>query len=136
MRCSRYKRSGDAIFGLEVVEGNAFVMNYGTSVVDKTHFRPTLTNMQNFLDSGKTGVGKYDFPDGKDDGMRVNQLRNPASDITEIAEVAEKLQKMTEEAKTEYAESLKQQLKDAENNAKLSDPVNVPTDTGTINVTK
>ena len=68
--------------------------DYGSSVVDKSKFRPTLVNNG----SGQRVVGTsrspvYDFEDGKDTGLRFGVIRNLGADITEVDAVQNILQK-------------------------------------------
>lgn len=85
--------------------------SYGSSVVDKSKFRPTLVNNgsgQRVVGSARSGL--YDFEDGKDTGLRLGVIRSPAPDITEVDSVKQILEKtvnnQVSEAKVKFDTAL------------------------------
>lgn len=126
---TRYKRNFGNLFDVSQIQITPFEIDFGDSVVDKTHFRPSLDNLDSFNSTAScNNIGKYDFPDGKDIGLRVTQLRNLGADITEIQASLDAIKKATDEQKSTLVESLKKQVQEAEVNAALNDPANTVTE--------
>lgn len=53
------------------------------SVVDLSQWKPDLGTVANML-GGSNRIPLYDYEDGKDTGLNLAYLRDPARDITEI----------------------------------------------------
>lgn len=75
------------------------------SIVDKSHFIPVaeaLKNLEGNSASMHSDLTRFDFPNGKDNGMIIPPSRRPGADIAEVQEYVEMIDK-----------SAKQKLNDA-----------------------
>lgn len=62
------------------------------SIVDKSHFIPiaeALKNLEGNSASMHADLTRFDFADGKDNGMTIPPSRRPGADITEVQEYVE-----------------------------------------------
>lgn len=88
------------------------------SIVDRSHFIPVaeaLKNLEGNSASMHADLTRFDFKDGKDNGMLIPPSRRPGADLTEVQEYA---QKIDEAAKQKMAEAVeKQRAIEAMNNA-------------------
>lgn len=75
------------------------------SIVDKSHFIPVaeaLKNLEGNSSAMHADLTRFDFPDGRDNGMVLPPSRRPGADITEVQEYVQMIDK-----------SAKQKLNDA-----------------------
>lgn len=75
------------------------------SIVDKSHFIPiaeALKNLEGNSSAMHADLTRFDFPDGKDNGMVLPPSRRPGADIIEVQEYVQMIDK-----------SAKQKLNDA-----------------------
>lgn len=87
----------------------------GKSVVDKTKFRPVT--IQTMMSANGT-QGVYDFPDGKDTGVRLDNYLHPRLDPVEIDaniqelryEIDDGINKINVELAKQQVENAKQQV--------------------------
>lgn len=66
------------------------------SIVDKSHFIPVaeaLKNLEGNSASMHADLTRFDFPDGKDNGMAIPPSRRPGADITEVQEYVQMIDK-------------------------------------------
>lgn len=62
------------------------------SIVDKSHFIPVaeaLKNLEGNASAMHADLTRFDFPDGKDNGMVLPPSRRPGADIAEVQEYVE-----------------------------------------------
>lgn len=62
------------------------------SIVDKSHFIPVaeaLKNLEGNASAMHADLTRFDFPDGRDNGMVLPPSRRPGADITEVQEYVE-----------------------------------------------
>lgn len=73
----------------------------GKSVTDKSKFRPALVDNSTGqrIEVGGVYTGLYDFPDGKDTGLRYGAIRQINPDVTEVDATMEYLQGEVENIK-------------------------------------
>lgn len=79
------------------------------SIVDKSHFIPVaeaLKNLEGNSASMHADLTRFDFPDGKDNGMVLPPSRRPGADITEVQEYVEMIDKS---AKEKFNDALERQ---------------------------
>lgn len=63
-----------------------------TSIADMSTFIPNSELMRKASREGAMGKGLYDFPNGKDNGMKVPVARMKGADIAEISEAVKEEQ--------------------------------------------
>ena len=66
------------------------------SIVDKSHFIPVaeaLKNLEGNSSAMHADLTRFDFPDGKDNGMVLPPSRRPGADIAEVQEYVEMIDK-------------------------------------------
>lgn len=66
------------------------------SIVDKSHFIPVaeaLKNLEGNSSAMHADLTRFDFPDGKDNGMLIPPSRRPGADIAEVQEYVEMIDK-------------------------------------------
>ena len=76
------------------------------SIVDKSHFIPVaeaLKNLEGNSAAMHADLTRFDFPDGKDNGMILPPSRRPGADISEVQEYIETIDNS---AKTKMNEAL------------------------------
>lgn len=79
------------------------------SIVDKSHFIPVaeaLKNLEGNSASMHADLTRFDFPDGKDNGMPIPPSRRPGADITEIQEYVEQVDRA---ARNKFNEAVEKQ---------------------------
>ena len=86
----------------------------GDSVTDKSKFRPCLVDNSTGqrIDVGSAYTGLYDFPDGKDTGIRYGAIRQINPDITEIDATMEFLNNEVESIKRDVKLDIEMAKKD------------------------
>lgn len=96
---------------LHVQEKSTFT---GKSVTDKSKFRPTLVDNSTGqrIEVGGVYTGLYDFPDGKDTGLRYGAIRQINPDVTEVDATMEYLQNEVENIKRNVQMDIEQVQKD------------------------
>ena len=70
------------------------------SIVDKSHFIPiaeALKNLEGNSASMHVDLTRFDFPDGKDNGMVLPPSRRPGADIAEVQEYVQMIDKSAKE---------------------------------------
>lgn len=75
--------------GSEVYDYELPSKHWDESIVDKSHFIPVaeaLKNLEGNSASMHADLTRFDFPDGKDNGMVLPPSRKPGADITEVQE--------------------------------------------------
>lgn len=94
--------------------------DFGASKVDKSSFRPTVDEAR--IVAGQSvlnpRVGLYDFPDGKDTGLRLTMLRDKSADRTEIDFVKSKIEAKINQDSDKASEQLKKEVEQAEKETK------------------
>lgn len=91
--------------GSETFDYTLPVKEWDESIVDKSHFIPiaeALKNLEGNSASMHADLTRFDFKDGKDNGMVIPPSRRPGADITEVQEYVQMIDK-----------SAKQKLNDA-----------------------
>ena len=66
------------------------------SIVDRSHFIPVaeaLKNLEGNAASMHADLTRFDFKDGKDNGMSIPPSRRPGADIAEVQHYAETIDK-------------------------------------------
>lgn len=79
------------------------------SIVDKSHFIPVaeaLKNLEGNSSAMHADLTRFDFPNGKDNGMLIPPSRRPGADISEIQEYVESIDKS---AKQKLADAVERQ---------------------------
>lgn len=80
------------------------------SIVDKSHFIPVAEALRN-LDANSASMHadltRFDFPNGKDNGMVLPPSRRPGADITEIQEYVERIDRSAKEKLNDALEKQK-----------------------------
>ena len=79
------------------------------SIVDKSHFIPVaeaLKNLEGNSSAMHADLTRFDFPDGKDNGMPLPPSRRPGADIAEVQEYVEAIDKS---AKQKVADAVERQ---------------------------
>lgn len=102
---------------LDVQEKSTFT---GKSVTDKSKFRPCLVDNSTGqrIEVGGSYTGLYDFPDGKDNGLRYGAIRSINPDITEIDATMEYLNNEVEQIKRDVKMDIELAQKDILENLK------------------
>ena len=80
------------------------------SIVDKSHFIPiaeALKNLEGNSASMHADLTRFDFPNGKDNGMVIPPSRRPGADLTEIQEYVEMIDKSAKEKLSDALETQK-----------------------------
>lgn len=80
------------------------------SIVDKSHFIPiaeALRNLEGNSASMHADLTRFDFPNGKDNGMVIPPSRRPGADLTEIQEYVELIDKSAKEKLNDALETQK-----------------------------
>ena len=70
------------------------------SIVDKSHFIPgaeALKNLEGNSAAMHADLTRFDFPDGKDNGMVLPPSRRPGADIAEVQEYVQMIDKSAKE---------------------------------------
>ena len=70
------------------------------SIVDRSHFIPiaeALKNLEGNSASMHVDLTRFDFPDGKDNGMVLPPSRRPGADIAEVQEYVQMIDKSAKE---------------------------------------
>lgn len=78
----------DWINGSKLIDYELPVIEYDESITDKSHFIPMAESVKRLSVgpmSADTVATIYDFPDGKDNGMRVPLSRKKGIDIAEVS---------------------------------------------------
>lgn len=84
---------------------------FDDSVVDKSSFRPNVNDVHNFTGGSSGMVPLYEFPDGKDNGLRLGAIRSLGADIAEIDATRNALENSIEEQKIEYDKAVADEIK-------------------------
>ncbi len=80
------------------------------SIVDKSHFIPiaeALKNLEGNAAAMHADLTRFDFPDGKDNGMVLPPSRRPGADITEVQEYVEMIDKSAKQKMNDAIERQK-----------------------------
>ena len=80
------------------------------SIVDKSHFIPiaeALKNLEGNSASMHADLTRFDFPDGKDNGMVLPPSRRPGADITEVQEYVEMIDRAARQKMSDALERQK-----------------------------
>lgn len=80
------------------------------SIVDKSHFIPVaeaLKNLEGNSASMHVDLTRFDFPNGKDNGMVIPPSRRPGADLTEVQEYVELIDKSAKEKLNDALETQK-----------------------------
>ena len=80
------------------------------SIVDKSHFIPiaeALKNLEGNSASMHADLTRFDFPDGKDNGMALPPSRRPGADIAEVQEYVQMIDKSAKEKLNDAIEKQK-----------------------------
>lgn len=85
--------------------------DFDDSVVDKSSFRPNVDDVHNFTGGNSGMTPLYEFPDGKDTGLRLGAMRSLGSDITEIDATKKALENAVSEQKAEFSQIVSDELK-------------------------
>lgn len=106
--------------------------DFDDSVVDKSSFRPNVDDVHNFTGGNSGMVPLYEFPDGKDTGLRLGAMRSLGSDITEISATKKALENSVSEQKLEFDQVVADEIKAIKERLKADKEkskniVNVPT---------
>lgn len=102
--------------------------DFGESATDTTTWRPELSIIHSQAQGASSKRFLYDFPDGKDNGERVQTfIRNKGLDVTEIDNalntVAESTENKVAEAKKKLKDKEDSKKEQAENIKALGDSV-------------
>ena len=99
----------DPFNGSEVFDYTLPKKEWDESIVDKSHFIPiaeALKNLEGNSASMHADLTRFDFPDGKDNGMVIPPSRRPGADITEVQEYVEMIDKS---AKQKFNDAVEKQ---------------------------
>lgn len=91
--------------GSETFDYTLPIKEWDESIVDKSHFIPiaeALKNLEANSASMHADLTRFDFKDGKDNGMTIPPSRRPGADIAEVQEYVQMIDR-----------SAKQKLNDA-----------------------
>lgn len=80
------------------------------SIVDKSHFIPiaeALKNLEGNSASMHADLTRFDFPNGRDNGMVIPPSRRPGADLTEVQEYVELIDKSAKEKFNDALETQK-----------------------------
>uniref|UniRef100_A0AAU8B1F0 Uncharacterized protein n=1 Tax=Dulem virus 253 TaxID=3145730 RepID=A0AAU8B1F0_9VIRU len=95
--------------GSEVFDYTLPKKEWDESIVDKSHFIPVaeaLKNLEANSASMHADLSRFDFPDGKDNGMTLPPSRRPGADIAEVQEYVEMIDNS---AKQKFNDALERQ---------------------------
>uniref|UniRef100_A0AAU8AYE9 Uncharacterized protein n=1 Tax=Dulem virus 253 TaxID=3145730 RepID=A0AAU8AYE9_9VIRU len=95
--------------GSEVFDYTLPKKEWDESIVDKSHFIPVaeaLKNLEANSASMHSDLTRFDFPDGKDNGMTLPPSRRPGADIAEVQEYVEMIDNS---AKQKFNDALERQ---------------------------
>lgn len=96
--------------GSEVFDYDLPKKVWDDSIVDKSHFIPVaeaLKNLEGNSASMHADLTRFDFPDGKDNGMTLPPSRRPGADISEIQEYVQMVDKSARQKLDEALEKQK-----------------------------
>lgn len=113
----RYSRKSDGSLkrsDIKVSTRKAF----DDSVVDSSAFRPNVDDVHNFTGGGSNMTPLYEFPDGKDTGLRLGAMRSLGADITEIDATKKALQATVDNQKKQFEQDVADTIKDIKENLK------------------
>lgn len=82
--------------GSEIFDYELPKKEWDESIVDKSHFIPVaeaLKNLEGNSSAMHADLTRFDFPDGKDNGMPLPPSRRPGADIAEVQEYVEAIDK-------------------------------------------
>lgn len=82
--------------GSETFDYTLPTKEWDDSIVDKSHFIPiaeALKNLEGNSASMHADLSRFDFPDGKDNGMFIPPSRRPGADISEVQEYVQMIDK-------------------------------------------
>lgn len=82
--------------GSEIFDYSLPKKDWDESIVDKSHFIPiaeALKNLEGNSSAMHADLTRFDFPDGKDNGMVLPPSRRPGADITEVQEYVQMIDK-------------------------------------------
>lgn len=80
------------------------------SIVDRSHFIPVaeaLKNLEGNSAAMHADLTRFDFPDGKDNGMVLPPSRRPGADITEVQQYVEMIDKSAKQKMNDAIEKQK-----------------------------
>ena len=88
------------------------VIDYGTSVTDKSKFRPNVSSLNEIAGATSTGLNRenFEFQDGIDNGMRFYTIRSKSADRTEIDQAINEARIAGEKAMKEINEEFNNKL--------------------------
>lgn len=95
--------------GSEIFDYELPKKEWDESIVDKSHFIPVaeaLKNLEGNSSAMHADLTRFDFPDGKDNGMPLPPSRRPGADIAEVQEYVEAIDKS---AKQKIADAVERQ---------------------------
>lgn len=96
--------------GSEVFDYSLPKKEWDESIVDKSHFIPiaeALKNLEGNSASMHADLTRFDFPDGKDNGMELPPSRRPGADLAEVQEFVEKIDRSAQNKLNEALEKQK-----------------------------
>lgn len=80
---------------------------YGESCTDRSRYKPNVNELVQIADfNGNLSEGNYMFKDGKDNGIRLYGLTNPALDVTERQKWVDSIKEQGNQAKEEINKML------------------------------